>query len=143
MGASTQAPRDDCERYAGFDSLLYLADVSADYIGRLRRSLTVQPNPPATEYLDGVAYWKDLFQSSQFEIRELQNKVSGLFMEVESLRSLGRPAPKRKAQEDLQPKRRNTRRKLAAPVLESQQTDHLTAIGWEDLSDSGQSASIV
>jgi hypothetical protein len=117
--------------------------MSADYIGRLRRSLTVQGKPPASEYFDGIAYWKDLYRSSQFEIRELQNKVAGLFVAVESLQSLGKPAPKRKAQEDLQPKRRNTRRKLAAPAPELQQTDHMTSMEWEDLNDNGQSAGIV
>jgi len=84
-----------------------------------------------------VAYWKGLFQKSQFEIHELQNKVAVLVMEVESLQSLGRSAPKRKAQGGLEPKRRNTRRKLAATGLDSQQADSMTGVEWEDLGDNG------
>ena len=117
--------------------IVALADVYTDYIRRLRQSLSSQPQPPATKYMDGVAYWKNLFQSAQFEIRELQDKVAGLFMEVESLKSLGKPARKRKAQDDLQPRRRSTRRKVAAPTPDPQQADHMTGMEWEDLSDNG------
>jgi hypothetical protein len=117
--------------------IVTLADVYTDYIRRLRHSLSSQPQPPATKYIDGVAYWKNLFQSSQFEIRELQDKVAGLFMEVESLKSLGKSARKRKAQDDLQPRRRSTRRKAAAPTLDTQQANHMAGMEWEDLSDNG------
>jgi hypothetical protein len=117
--------------------IVALADVYTDYILRLRQSLSTQQQPPATEYIDGVAYWKNLFQSSQFEILELQNKIAGLFMEVESLKSLGKSGRKRKAKDDLQPRRRSTRRKVAGPTLDPQQADHVTCMEWEDLSDNG------
>jgi hypothetical protein len=101
--------------------------------------LTAQARP--AQYLDGVTYWKYLYQSSQFEIRELQNKAAGLSVELESLKSLGKTATKRKAQDDLQPRRRSTRRTVAAPTVDPQKD--IAGLGWQDLADTGWSAGML
>jgi hypothetical protein len=113
--------------------------IHLDYIRNLRRALTDEPKRVAIEYLDGMTYWKDLFQKSQFEIHELQNKVAGLAMEVESLKKLEKCSPKRKAQAVLEPERRNTRRRLSSTGLDLHQDEPVACGKWESLSDNGQS----
>jgi hypothetical protein len=63
-------------------------------------------------------------------------------MEAESLRSLGKSAPKRRAQDDLQP-RRSTRLKVAAPTLKPQHADSVTSMEWGDLSDNGKTTGML
>jgi hypothetical protein len=111
-----------------------------EYLLRLRQAIQTSPRSSTvysiTEHLNGAVYWKDLFQQSQFEIHELQIKISALTKESIDQAS-DSPTQKRKAHVEPTLSRRATKR-LTNPIKVDPQLASTAVLEVSEIATTGK-----